>query len=1140
MNQKLLTLGLAALAALSWSACGGDGGGSDSGLDVKAENGKFDVPVVLPDLRDAEVAGEIVDIREGEDVNCAGCDLQPETDSGEVQQDPCIEFPGLPGCPCKENKTCDSGFCIETLEGKECAEFCTETCPTGYSCEPVPGPEAIYICIFRYSRLCTPCLTNEDCREEAAPDNTSVCIVHDPDGRFCGSPCDVDQDCPEGFQCDMVTSVAGSQVKQCEPASGECPCSDKSIADAKSTVCFNENEFGSCSGERHCQEGGLTDCSADEPQKETCDLLDDDCNGLTDDAESVLCTITNSWGSCPGLSGCKDGKEVCNGTAPSEEVCNQADDDCDGETDEQDAADCTIWFKDVDYDGFGLTGDSRCMCGPEAPYTATKGGDCDDGNENIHEGVEEVCNLLDDDCDGETDEQDAKGCSLFYLDNDRDDYGLTIDSKCLCHGTGFYTAVKNNDCDDGDELIHPDAPEICNTRDDNCDGVTDPEDTEGCANYYVDGDGDNYGKSNGQVRCLCAPDPPTKYTALTAGDCNDVEASINPKATEICDQIDNNCNDLTDEPGATGCLIRFKDEDKDQFGTDETLCACVVASPFTALEGGDCDDADPLTNPDAVEVCGDDKDNNCNGLTDEEGAPECVDFYYDFDGDGWGTDLKKCLCKADGFFRAAMKTGDCQDDNADVNPGVQEVCANGQDDNCNGLTDEAGAVGCTWYYYDYDLDGYGSTLKKCLCEPAGLYSSLQSGDCDDSDDTVNPGMDEICNNGKDDNCANGQDEEGALQCTVYFYDGDYDGYGNDSLATRCLCGPDLLTKHTAEQGGDCNDGDPQVNPGRTETCDQKDNDCNGATDEAGAEGCQDYFYDGDGDQHGVDPPTPQCLCGPDAQTKYTTKLSDDCDDNDAEIAPGLLEVCDLKDNDCNGVTDDDNAQDCINYYYDWDSDDYGTDLKKCMCAPEPLTWYTALETGDCNDQDSTVHPGASVCGLDGDCDGDPLDPGEECDDGNGLLWDGCSGCAISEIRINKTAANDQQDASIAAMAGGGYVAAYSVSFSSPATRGSDVAFRLLSSNGIPSDNPSETFINTYTTNDQTNPQAAEYGNGKMAFIFQSFQASAYDTDGWGIYGRSYTLDLDNGGANPGFVTDQDFIVNTYTTSWQRNPRVAAL
>lgn len=98
-------------------------------------------------------------------------------------------------------------------------------------------------------------------------------------------------------------------------------------------------------------------------------------------------------------------------------------------------------------------------------------------------------------------------------------------------------------------------------------------------------------------------------------------------------------------------------------------------------------------------------------------------------------------------------------------------------------------------FKDLDNDGY----------------TVQSGDCDDTDPDVYPGVPEFCNN-VDDDCDDLVDEEDALDCTTFYKDKDQDGYGVDE-DTRCLCSSDIVNKYTAIQGGDPDDLDPSVPDG---------------------------------------------------------------------------------------------------------------------------------------------------------------------------------------------------------------------------------------------------------------------------------------------------------------------------------------
>src|SRR5262249_26263025 len=89
---------------------------------------------------------------------------------------------------------------------------------------------------------------------------------------------------------------------------------------------------------------------------------------------------------------------------PSPEVCNGVDDDCDGTVDPEGSTGCVILFKDADADGYGVDGDTKCLCAPQGLYTAKVGGDCDDFDPTINPGAVEMCNGIDDNCNGMIDE----------------------------------------------------------------------------------------------------------------------------------------------------------------------------------------------------------------------------------------------------------------------------------------------------------------------------------------------------------------------------------------------------------------------------------------------------------------------------------------------------------------------------------------------------------------------------------------------------------------------------------------------------------------------------------------------------------------------------------------------------------------
>jgi chitodextrinase len=134
--------------------------------------------------------------------------------------------------------------------------------------------------------------------------------------------------------------------------------------------------------------------------------------------------------------------------------------------------------------------------------------------------------------------------------------------------------------------------------------------TSGLSTWYHDGDGDGYGNPDDSRQSTSQPQG---YVSNNA-DCDDANASVNPGATEICDEIDNNCSGSIDE----GVLITyFRDGDGDGYGDpDVTIQACTAPQGYIS-DDSDCNDMYTTAFPGATEICNDGLDNDCNGLIDD-------------------------------------------------------------------------------------------------------------------------------------------------------------------------------------------------------------------------------------------------------------------------------------------------------------------------------------------------------------------------------------------------------------------------------------------------------------------------------------------------------------------------------------------
>ncbi len=616
----------------------------------------------------------------------------------------CVDSKCKPSCPkpapCKkDDKQCNSApnelpgkykTCV--LNGDNCYEwskqekFCdkTESCEKG-QCNPFTCPKP-------------------ECKE-----NETRC-VGEAHFQLCGR---------DSNNCivwkDKESCATG---KTCYKELNKCAvCKPKAVKDCYDGKAGTKGKGVCLGGKKACKDdgSGYGDCQGQVvPTNELCNNLDDDCDGTIDNGfptKNDKCDV--GVGECKNENArlaCKAnglGVECSGKPLPSKpEICDGKDNDCDGKIDNIKGSITPISEKcyaaDPKTKGVGLCTEGTKTC------KSGSWGKC----ENEVQPSKELCDGKDNDCDGD-------------IDEDFKDLKTTCElGKGECKAKGRFVCKQDGSGKECDAQVGKASKEICDGRDNDCDGDID-EDFRRLKTECIVGIGACLNKG--------------KWVCKRDGSGEECSVQAKTKTVELCDGIDNDCDGSIDE----------------DFKKLKTKCTaglgnCIKSGIYVCKKNGFGEECNVKPGAPSKEIC-DGADNDCDGKIDN-GLP-LVNFYPDKDGDKYGDKtaaaVKKCAQQAPAKY--VTNNRDCNDNDSKIKPGVSDVC-DGVDNDCDGKLDE-NSTHYSWYR-DNDKDSYGAGsigFRGCI-KVAGIVCTGKNScrnsigyvnnnrDCCDRDANARPGQ----------------------------------------------------------------------------------------------------------------------------------------------------------------------------------------------------------------------------------------------------------------------------------------------------------------------------------------------------------------------------------------------------------------